>query len=159
MLRKNSLTATELADVNSKVDFTLLDARATESDLEKLCDVAYKNLYYSVCVNPCNVKYVSGYILKTLQGNLKIATVIGFPLGANSTDVKVFETKTALQDGADEIDVVINIGKAKNGDFDYVKKYADKVIMLDKAVVAKGKPEEVFESQIFKETFALEGRP
>ncbi len=127
----------ELADVNSKVDFTLLDSRATFADLEKLCDVAYKNQYYSVCVNPCNVHYVSGYISKNLGGKLKVASVVGFPLGANSTETKVFETKEAIKNGANEIDVVINIGRAKNGDFDYVKDELSKVKKAAKNNIVK----------------------
>ena len=123
--KKNN--STELADVNSKVDFTLLDPRATASDLEKLCDVAYKNQYYSVCVNPCNVSYVSGYISSNLNNGIKITSVVGFPLGANSIETKVFEAKQAVQSGADEIDVVINIGKAKDGDFNYVKEELSKI--------------------------------
>ena len=71
-------------EIENKIDFTLLDPRATESDLEKLCDIAYKRSYYAVCVNPCNVGYVKGYIQKNLLGKIKIVSVIGFPLGANS---------------------------------------------------------------------------
>ena len=80
-------------DVNSKIDFTLLDARATYADLEKLCDVAYKNRYYSVCVNPCNVSYVSGYISKNFFNEMRVVAVVGFPLGASSTSIKVLEAK------------------------------------------------------------------
>lgn len=109
-------------DLNSKIDFTLLDARATEGDIERLCDIAYKNKYYSVCVNPSNVAYAKGYISKKLLDSLKVVSVVGFPLGANSVDVKCFETKMAISDGADEIDFVINLGKVKSGDFDYVKR-------------------------------------
>ena len=104
MLGKNE-TKNELAGVNGKVDFTLLDARATFADLEKLCDVAYKNGYYSVCVNPSNVAYVKGYIAKNLNNALRVVSVIGFPLGANSTNIKLEESKECLSCGADEIDV------------------------------------------------------
>ncbi|MBO7508169.1 MAG: deoxyribose-phosphate aldolase, partial [Clostridia bacterium] len=86
-----------------------------------LCEVAVKNSYFSVCVNPCNISFCKEY-LKTLGNHsVKIATVVGFPLGANATATKVFETKQAILDGADEIDVVLNIGRAKDGDFEYVK--------------------------------------
>lgn len=122
---------TQEYNVSSKVDFTLLDARATYADLEKLCDVAYKNRYYSVCVNPCNVSYVSGYIAKNFSDSLKVVSVVGFPLGANMIDTKVFEAKQAIQNGAHEIDVVINIGRAKNGDFDYVK---NELLKIKKAI-------------------------
>ena len=107
----------KIYDLNSKIDFTLLDARATFSDLEKLCDIAYKNKYYSVCVNPCNVSYVKGYISKNLNSEVKVCAVVGFPLGANSIDLKIAETKQCIDDGADEIDFVVNIGRIKSGDF------------------------------------------
>lgn len=124
-------------DVNSKIDFTLLDARATYADLEKLCDVAYKNRYYSVCVNPCNVSYVSGYISKNFFNEMRVVAVVGFPLGASSTSIKVLEAKQVLQDGADEIDVVINIGRAKNGDFEYVKNELVKIKKIAKKNIVK----------------------
>lgn len=108
-------------EVNSKVDYTILKATATKEQLKNLCEVAAKNSYFSVCVNPCNISFCKEY-LKTLGDNsVKIATVVGFPLGANATATKVFETKQAIIDGADEIDVVLNIGRAKDGDFEYVK--------------------------------------
>ena len=108
-------------EVNSKVDYTILKATATKEQLKNLCEVAAKNSYFSVCVNPCNISFCKEY-LKTLGDNsVKIATVVGFPLGANATATKVFETKQAICDGADEIDVVLNIGRAKDGDFEYVK--------------------------------------
>ncbi len=124
---KNLETQNEIVNLNKMVDFTLLDARATLGDLEKLCDIAYKNEYFSVCVNPCNVSYVKGYILDRLLGKIKVATVIGFPLGANTTEVKICEAKQALNDGVDELDVVINIGRAKQGDFEYVKNELAKI--------------------------------
>ena len=108
-------------DVASRIDFTLLDPRATDADLEKLCDIAYKNGYASVCVNSVNVNYVSAYIKKYLSDKIKIVSVIGFPFGANATVVKITEAKEAFDNGATEIDMVINIGKAKSGDFKYVK--------------------------------------
>lgn len=127
----------EMFDVNSKVDFTLLDSRATNNDLEKLCNIAYKNQYGAVCVNPANVSYVSGYIAKNFGGQIKVVSVVGFPLGANSTNIKVAEAKEAIDCGADEIDVVINIGKAKAGDFAYVKKEIEKIRKATKHKVLK----------------------
>ena len=124
-------------DINSKIDFTLLDARATFSDVEKLCDIAYKNKYYSVCVNPCNVSYVKGYITKNLNNNIKICSVVGFPLGANSIDLKILETKQAIEDGADEIDFVVNIGRVKSGDFDYIKREISMIRKISKKHVLK----------------------
>ena len=134
--RKNDIQNNEF-EVESKIDFTLLDPRATESDLEKLCDIAYKRSYYAVCVNPCNVSYVKGYIQKNLLGKIKIASVVGFPLGANLTQTKINEAKEVIANGADEIDVVINIGKAKQGKFDYVRNELKKIRKVAKKVIMK----------------------
>ena len=123
--------------VEDKVDFTLLDPRATEFDLEKMCDIAYKHSYYSVCVNSCNVSYVKGYINKNLCGELKVVGCVGFPLGSTSTDLKIQETKEVIDNGADEVDFVINIGKLKQGKFDYIKNELKKIRRVAKRVVLK----------------------
>lgn len=120
-------TDNSILNLNSMIDFTLLDARANFSDLEKLCDIAYKNEYYSVCVNPANVSFVSGYIDSSLNGNLKVVSVVGFPLGTSLIETKIFEAKQAILDGADEIDFVINIGMVKSGDYEYVKNEITKI--------------------------------
>lgn len=127
----------EVVELGNKIDFTLLDPRATESDLEKLCDIAYKHSYYSVCVNPCNVSYVRGYIDKNFDGEIKVVSVIGFPLGANSTQIKLEEIKEVLNSGADEIDFVVNIGKVKQGKFDYIKNEFKKIRKTAKRNVVK----------------------
>lgn len=128
MERKKEMTNDLYAiNVNGMVDFTLLDSRATMLDIEKLCDIAFKNQYYGVCVNPCNVAIAKGYILKNFEGSIKVISVIGFPLGANKTEVKLIEAKQALSDGADELDVVINIGKAKDLDYKYIKNELSKI--------------------------------
>ena len=121
----------------SKIDFTLLDPRATNFDLEKLCDIAYKHSYYSVCVNPCNVFFVKGYINKKLNNSLKLVSVVGFPLGANSTESKIFEIKELIKNGVDEIDFVINIGKLKQGKIDYLKNELKKIRMVSKGKIIK----------------------
>lgn len=118
---KEKQASLEVINVNSIVDFTLVDPRATIVDIEKICDIAYKNQYYSICVAPCNVAIAKGYILKNLQGLVKVSAVVGFPLGFSTMNNKVHEVRQAFVDGADEIDVVINIGKAKSLDYDYVK--------------------------------------
>lgn len=124
-------------NVNSMVDFTLLDPRATFADLEKLCDVAYKNQYFSVCVNSSNVEYVSGYISKNFSNELKVVSVVDFPLGASTIDSKIFEAKQAIQSGADEIDVVVNIGRIKSGDFVYVKNELTRIRKAAKKKIVK----------------------
>ncbi len=99
------------------IDHTLLKPQADENALKTLCDEARKYGFFSVCVNP----YWVPFCKKQLQGSgVKVCTVIGFPLGANTTQTKVFEAKDALQNGADELDMVINIGALKSGDWDTV---------------------------------------
>ena len=99
------------------IDHTLLKPVATQADLEKLCSEARQYHFCSVCVNPYWVPFAK----KMLQGtDVKVCTVIGFPLGANTTAVKAYETKDAVQNGADEIDMVINIGALKDKKDDVV---------------------------------------
>lgn len=127
----------DIVNLNSMIDFTLLDARASLKDIEKLCEIAYKNQYYSVCVNSCNVAYAKGYISKYLPSQIKVVSVIGFPLGANSTEAKLAEAKQALIDGADELDVVVNIGRLKDDDFDYIKQELKAIKRLAKRKIVK----------------------
>lgn len=101
----------------SKVDHTLLKADAKKEDILKICQQAMEYKTASICINPGYIEYAASI----LQGRVPICTVIGFPLGAMTTQAKVFEAKDALEKGAEEIDMVINIGKAKDGDFEYVE--------------------------------------
>lgn len=105
--------------INQYVDHTLLKAVATKKDIEKLCNEAKEYEFYSVCVNGANVANAYKQVKDT---NVKVAAVIGFPLGAMATDVKVFEAKKAIEDGASEIDMVINVGALKDGNYEYVEK-------------------------------------
>ncbi len=100
------------------MDHTLLKADATDEELRKLCREAREYGFFSVCVNPCNVEKAKEY-LET--DSVKVCTVVGFPLGQNTTECKSFETHDALLNGADEIDMVINIGRLKDKDYEYVK--------------------------------------
>ena len=127
----------EIKSVQSVVDFTLLDPRATEKDLADLCNIAIKNKYYGVCVNGYNVEFVKRYIAKKTVDNLNIIAVVGFPLGASTLPVKIAETKQVINDGADEIDVVINIGAAKQGDWDYVKNELSRIVRISRGRVVK----------------------
>ena len=127
----------KIFDLNNCIDFTLLDPRATIFDLEKLCNIAYKNKYYSVCVNPTSVSFVKGYILKNLSNELKVCCVVGFPLGANVTDIKCAEAKQAIVDGADEIDFVINISKLKENNLGYLKNELSKMRKVTKNHIIK----------------------
>ena len=127
----------QIYDLNSKIDFTLLDPRATTSDIEKLCDIAYKNKYYSVCVNPVHVAFAKGYIAKNFSNEIKVVSLVGFPLGANSIEIKAEELKRVIIDGADEVDFVINIGKVKEGDFEYIKKELSRLRKVAKKNILK----------------------
>lgn len=105
--------------LNTYIDHTLLKATATKNDIIKLCEEAKAYSFFSVCVNSCYVALAKSE-LKNSQ--VKICSVIGFPLGAMSTQTKVEEAKTALREGADEIDMVLNVGLLKSKDFDAVWK-------------------------------------
>lgn len=108
----------DIKEVLSKCDHTLLKQQSTKKEILLLCDEGIKYQTASVCIPPCFVKEAKAYV----QGKLKICTVIGFPNGYNTTKVKVYETKMAVRDGADEIDMVINIGRLKDKDYDYILK-------------------------------------
>ena len=100
-------------DWASLVDHTLLKPEATENDIKKLCNEAIEFGFASVCVNPSWVKKAAGF----LKGSdVPVCTVIGFPLGATLSDVKAFEARRAIFNGAREVDMVINIGALKSGD-------------------------------------------
>lgn len=117
------------------IDHTLLKASATEKDIKNLCKEAKEYEFFSVCVNPGYVKSCKKYLKGT---NVKVCTVIGFPLGANNSKVKLFEAKKAIVDGADEIDVVMNIGKFKDKKYTYVGKELAKIVDLcNKKVLVK----------------------
>ena len=108
-------------------DHTILKADATEKEIINLCEEAKKYNFASVCVNPCYVKKCVEILKET---DVDVCTVVGFPLGSMSTESKLFETEQALKDNADEIDMVINIGKLKDKDYDYVK---NEINLLKKA--------------------------
>lgn len=99
------------------IDHTLLKADATQEQIEKLCQEAAEFHFKSVCINPTYVS-LAKELLKDSES--LVCTVVGFPLGANTTEVKVFEAQQAVKDGADEIDMVINIAKVKDRDWEYV---------------------------------------
>ena len=102
--------------LNKYIDHTILKATASSSDVQKLCEEAIEHEFYSVCVNGCYVADAK----QLLQGtDVKVAAVVGFPLGAMTTAAKVFEAKEAVENGASEIDMVINV--AKDGEFEYVE--------------------------------------
>lgn len=105
-------------EINRIIDHTLLKPESTEEQIDKLLEEAKEYNFFSVCVNPVWVKKCAESLK---DSDVKVCTVIGFPLGANTKETKAFETKNALENGADEIDMVINIGLLKSKKFDAVK--------------------------------------
>lgn len=105
-----------IQDILSICDHTLLLQTATWSEIQQICDDAMKYNTASVCIPPCYVKQAADY----MQGKIKVCTVIGFPNGNCTTATKVFETKDAVANGADEIDMVINVGWLKAKQYDLV---------------------------------------
>jgi len=106
------------SEIAAMIDHTLLKPEATDEQIIKVCREARENKFASVCINPCYVKLA----MEQLKGSgVKVCTVIGFPLGANDTRVKAYEAKIAIEDGANEVDMVINVGKLKAKDYEYVE--------------------------------------
>jgi deoxyribose-phosphate aldolase len=120
-------------DLNNKIagmiDHTLLKPESTKEQVEILCQEAKEYKFASVCVNPTWVKYASELLNGT---SVKVCTVIGFPLGANTPETKAFETKNAIENGATEVDMVINIGALKSSDFELVKRDIEAVVVASK---------------------------
>ena len=114
--------------LNKLIDHTLLKATATIADIETLCKEAVEYDFYSVCVNSCYVATAKNFLAGT---DIKVCSVVGFPLGAMSAKAKYFETGEALSDGADEIDMVLNVGLLKSGE---VNKALDEIISLKRCV-------------------------
>ncbi|MFJ1390366.1 deoxyribose-phosphate aldolase [Capnocytophaga canimorsus] len=105
-------------ELSKYIDHTLLKATATVSEIEALCKEAITHDFFSVCVNSGYVSYAKDFLKET---DIKVCSVVGFPLGAMSTRSKVYETEQALADGADEVDMVINVGWLLSGKIDEVK--------------------------------------
>lgn len=110
--------------MNEYIDSTNLNAFATIEDITKLCNEAIKYHFTTVCVNPYYVPLAKSLVE---ESTVEVCTVIGFPLGMNSIDTKVYEAVQALENGADEFDMVINIGALKDKEYDYVKKEIEEV--------------------------------
>ena len=103
--------------LNKYIEHTLLKQDATKSEIVKLLDEAIENNFLGVCVNPVNVKFAKEYLK---ESSVKVVTVIGFPLGQTTCESKVLETIDAVKNGADEIDMVLNTGKLKDEEFEYI---------------------------------------
>uniref|UniRef100_A0A7V3ZYC4 Deoxyribose-phosphate aldolase n=2 Tax=candidate division WOR-3 bacterium TaxID=2052148 RepID=A0A7V3ZYC4_UNCW3 len=116
-IEKGEFEKIEPAQLAKMIDHTNLNAFATKADIEKLVKEALEYGFFSVCVNPVNVKLAKEL---TKGSDVKVCSVVGFPLGQNTMELKIREAERAVEDGADEIDMVINIGKLKENDVDYV---------------------------------------
>lgn len=121
-------------NIAQMIDYTLLKPDATKEQIKALCEDAKEYEFASVCVNPVWVEAAAAFLNGT---DVKVCTVIGFPLGASTSDVKAFETKDAIEKGAQEVDMVINIGALKSRDLDLVEKDIQAVTAAakDKALV------------------------
>jgi len=104
-------------ELNKYIEHTLLKQDATKEELIKFLDEAIKYNFLCVCVNPVNVSFAKNYVKNT---DIKVVTTIGFPLGQTTKEVKILETVDAVKNGADEIDMVINDGKLKDGEDDFI---------------------------------------
>jgi deoxyribose-phosphate aldolase len=109
----------DISKLAKMIDYTMVKANTTTNDIRNLCIEAKKFGFWSVCINPCYVRLAAELLKKT---NIKVCSVVGFPLGANSSKVKILEAETAINEGAVEIDMVMNIGALKSIDYDFVKK-------------------------------------
>lgn len=112
-------------NVSGMIDHTLLKQDATPEQIKTLCKEAKEYSFASVCINPCYVSLCKELLKGT---NVKVCTVIGFPLGSTTTEVKQFETEQAINNGADEVDMVINVGQVKAGNNDYVEQDVKAVV-------------------------------
>ena len=121
-------------NINKLIDHTALKPNTNKKSILKLIAEAKTYDFASVCVNPCWVELAHQELKNT---DVKVCTVIGFPLGANTTEVKVFETKDAIEKGAQEIDMVINIAMLKDKEYDYVENEIHQIVEAakDKAIV------------------------
>ena len=111
-------------ELKKYIDHTNLKMTSTTKDIKKLCEEAKKYKFASVCIHPCYVELAHNLLKDT---DIDICTVIGFPLGMNKTIVKEYEAISAIEDGATEIDMVMNVGAFKDKDYDYVKQEIENV--------------------------------
>lgn len=108
-----------MKNLNEYIEHTILKQDATKSELEKLFSEAIEHKFLGVCVNPCHIRFAKECLK---DSSVKIVTVVGFPLGASKPEAKAFEAKLAVQDGADEVDMVLNVGLLKDKDYSSVQK-------------------------------------
>ncbi|ACO04305.1 MAG TPA: deoxyribose-phosphate aldolase [Persephonella sp.] len=136
------------SDIAKRIEHSYLKPDATYKKIEDLCREAVENNFYGVCVNPFFVKFVKDLLKKT---DLKVITVVGFPLGANRLKTKLIEASSAVNDGADELDIVWNIGAFKSKDYSYVEEELKTIIYYTQNVTHKIIVETAYLSQEEKE--------
>ena len=119
---------------NKMIDHTVLKADTPLETVKRICDEAMEYGFASVCINPCHVAYCADYLKNS---DVNVCTVIGFPLGANTSAVKAFETKDAIANGADEIDMVMNIGALKDKNYDLVRNDVKAVVEAANGTLVK----------------------
>ena len=134
MVQEKGLTSVTKRQLERMIDSTNLRPDATTEDIKKLCRDAKKYNFASVCVNPCFVSLAADLLISV---EVKVCTVIGFPLGTATPESKVFEAKDAVRNGADEIDMVINIGALKDKKYEIVKKEIKDIVDVVGKVVVK----------------------
>jgi len=127
-------------EINKLIDHTLLDSSATETDIKNLCDEAVEYNFKSVCVQPYWVKKASEFVEGT---DVLVCAVVGFPHGMNTPNIKVLEARQAVEDGATEVDMVINVGALKSGDLKTVK---DEIAAIAEEVKGKAKLKVILEN-------------
>jgi deoxyribose-phosphate aldolase len=128
------MTKIDQKTMASMIDHTILKPTATKAQIIQLCKEAKEYQFASVCINPCFVKLAAN---KLKDSGVKICTVIGFPLGANTSELKAIEAKIAITEGAQEIDMVINVGALKEGDLEYVENDITRVVEASKGALVK----------------------
>ena len=119
---------------NKMIDHTVLKADTPLETVKRICDEAMEYGFASVCINPCHVAYCADYLK---DSDVNVCTVIGFPLGANTSAVKAFETKDAIANGVDEIDMVMNIGALKDKNYDLVRNDVKAVVEAANGTLVK----------------------
>ena len=121
-------------NLEAYIDHTILKPNATKEEVRKICDEAKEYGFASVCVN----QYYTQFVSEQLKGSdVKVCTVVGFPLGAVDSNVKAYETKKAIEEGAEEIDMVINVGALKDGNHAYVRNDIREVVKASRDMIVK----------------------
>lgn len=121
-------------EIAKYIDHTLLSAAATRAEISKLCNEAQEHGFFAVCVNPCHVRQA---VKELSSSKVAVATVVGFPLGANLADIKIAEAQRAIAEGAEEIDMVMNIAALKDRELDYVVEEVSGVVKAARDYLVK----------------------